>query len=155
MHTSDAIRELVDKERIAAVINQVFVATDSREWPAVRDCLAPSVLLDMTSLAGGEPPRLTPQQVTDGWEAGLRPMDAVHHQMGNLSIECGGDEAEARCYGIAYHYRRTRSGRNTRVFVGSYEFHLVRQADKWQVDVFRFAVKFVDGNLDLEKEPVA
>jgi hypothetical protein len=152
MDTTAAVRELLDKDRIAAVINQVFVATDAREWPAVRQCLAPSVTLDMTSLAGGEFARLTPQQVTDGWEAGLRPMEAIHHQTGNLAIECGGDEAEARCYGIAYHYRRTRSGRNTRVFVGSYEFHLVRQAATWQIDVFRFVVKFIEGNLELEKE---
>jgi hypothetical protein len=149
---NDAIRELIDKDRIAAVINQVFVATDFRDWPAVRECLAPSVLLDMTAPAGGEPARLTPQQVSDGWETGLRPIEHVHHQTGNLSIECGGDQAEARCYGIAYHYRRTRSGRNTRVFVGSYEFHLQRQAERWRIDVFRFVPKFVEGNLELENE---
>lgn len=52
---------------------------------------------------------------------------SVHHQVGNLSIRCGEREATASRYGIAYHYRPTKSGRNTRVFV--------------------------DGNRELEKEP--
>jgi hypothetical protein len=38
------------------------------------------------------------------------------------------------------------------VFVGSYDFHLVREAT-WKIDLFRFNCKFVDGNLELEKEP--
>jgi hypothetical protein len=48
-----------------------------------------------------------------------------------------------------------RSGRNTRVFVGSYDFHLQRVADGWRIDLFRSKVKFIDGNRDLENEPGA
>jgi hypothetical protein len=52
-------------------------------------------------------------------------------------------------------HRRMRSGRNTRVFVGSYDFHLQRVADGWRIDLFRSKVKFIDGNRDLENEPGA
>jgi SnoaL-like domain len=151
----DPLRELLEKDRIAQVINTLFLATDARDWAGVQGCLAESVLFDMTSLAGGDPARLTPAQITDGWKAGLAHIDAVHHQTGNLLIECGESEAEASCYGIAYHYRRTRFGRNTRVFVGGYEMHLLRHAEAWRIDAFRFKLKFVDGNANLEKEPPA
>jgi SnoaL-like domain len=151
----DPLRELVEKDRIARVINRLFVATDARDWAAVQSCFMDPVLFDMTSLVGGDPARLTPAQITDGWKTGLAPIDAVHHQTGNLSIDCGESEADVSCYGIAYHYRRTRFSRNTRVFVGSYELHLVRPGADWGVDVFRFKLKFVDGNADLEKEPPA
>jgi hypothetical protein len=109
----------------------------------------------MTSLAGGAPVELTPRQITESWAAGLAPIEAVHHQIGNLSVRVRGSEAAASCYGIAYHYRKTRSGRNTRVFVGSYDFRLRQRAGAWTIDTFRFNAKFIDGNRDLESEPAA
>lgn len=61
------------------------------------------------------------------------------------------DRATASCYGIAYQFRRTRSGHNTRMFVGSYSFVLERGGDHgWRITGFRFDLKFIDGNAQLE-----
>jgi hypothetical protein len=149
---SDPLLLLLEKDRIIDVINQLFIATDKRDWPAVRRCFAEAVLFDMTSLAGGAPSRVTPDQIAAGWEEGLRPIEAVHHQAGNYRVDVRGDQATALCYGIASHYRSTRSGRNTRMFVGSYDFHLFRMDGRWQIDSFRFNLKYIDGNADLERE---
>ena len=62
-----------------------------------------------------------------------------------------GDEARAFCYGIAFHYLPNETGRNTRVFVESYDFHLRREGERGRIDQFKFKLKFIDGNLDLEK----
>lgn len=148
----DSIGQLVEKDRIIDTINQLFIATDERDWPAVRGCLADSVLLDMSSLAGGGPSRLTAEQVAAGWEEGLRPIESVHHQAGNYRVDVQGEQASAFCYGVATHFRRNRSGRNTRVFVGSYNFHLVRVEERWLIDSFRFNLKFLEGNIELERE---
>ncbi len=155
MTHEEAVRQLVERERVAEVINTLFVATDARDWARVRGCFAARVTFDMTSLAGGSAQQLTPEEIAAGWQTGLQPIDAVHHQTGNVSITVTGNEASASCYGIAYHYRPVRSGRNTRVFVGSYEFHLVHRDAAWTIDLFRFRLEFVDGNPDLEKEPRA
>ena len=152
MAEDPAARSVVERERIAEVINRLFVATDVRDWEQVQACFAPQVAFDMTSLAGGAPAQLSPSEITAGWDSGLRFLDSIHHQTGNLAIHCQATEATASCYGIAYHYRRTSSGRNTRVFVGSYDFHLVL-GEQWKIDLFRFNLKFIDGNVDLEKEP--
>jgi hypothetical protein len=148
---------LVAKDQIATRIHQLFVATDARDWPRVRACFADTVRFDMTSLAGGEPVDLTPAQIAGAWAAGLEPMEHVHHQAGNLLIAVDGDEAIAFCYGIALHYRTTRSGDNVRRFVGGYDFRLRRggghPATDWVITSFRFDVKFVDGNRDLERSP--
>jgi hypothetical protein len=149
------LRDLVEKDRIAAVVNRLFTGTDARDWAAVQACFADSVLCDMTSLAGGEPSRLSPSQITAAWETGLAPIEEVHHQTGNVATEVAASEANVTCYGIAYHYRPTRFGRNTRVFVGSYDFHLRLEGGSWKIDVFRFNLKFIDGNVGLEKEPPA
>jgi SnoaL-like protein len=148
----DDTRRLVERGRIADVINTLFVATDARDWPRVRGCLATPVTFDMASAGAGPAAQKTPQEITAAWEAGLKPIESVHHQTGNLSIDCRETEATASCYGIAYHHRRTRSGRNTRVFVGSYDLHLRLHDGAWRIDLFRFNLKFIDGNVDLEKE---
>jgi hypothetical protein len=147
-----AIRDLLERARVGDVVNTLFVATDARDWARVRACFAPEVRFDMTSLAGGTPGTMSAEEIVAGWEAGLAPIDAVHHQFGNLSVRCSGAEADASCYGIAYHYRRTASGRNTRVFVGSYDFHFRHVEGSWKIDAFRFNTKLVDGNLELEKD---
>ena len=149
---NDPLRLLLEKDQIIDTINQLFIATDNRDWPAVRGCLADTVLLDMTSLTGGSPSKLTGEQVAEGWKQGLRAIEAMHHQAGNYRVEVQGDQATAFCYGIASHYRSTRSGRNTRVFVGSYDFHLLRIESRWQIDSFRFNLKYIDGNAELERE---
>lgn len=152
MAEDPVVRGVVERERIAEVIDTLFLATDARDWERVQACFAPRVAFDMTSLAGGAPAQLSPGDITAGWDSGLRFLDSVHHQVGNLVIHCQAREATASCYGLAYHYRRTSSGRNTRLFVGSYDFHLVLE-EQWKIDLFRFNLKFVDGNADLEKEP--
>ncbi len=125
---ADPLRDLVEKDRIVTVVTALFTATDARDWARVRACLAPAVRFDMTSLAGGAPSIPSPSEIA-------------------------GDAATAACHGIAYHYRKVASGRNTRTFVGSYDFHLVRDGGAWRIDLFRFNSKFLDGNLELDREP--
>ena len=67
----DAVRLLLEKDRIIDIINQLFIATDKRDWPQVRGCFADTVLFDMTSLGGGTAGDLTPEQIALGWEEGL------------------------------------------------------------------------------------
>ena len=148
----EALGRLLAKEAIIEVLNSLFVGTDDRDWERVRACLAPSVAFDMTSLTGGAPAQLTPEEITGAWREGLAPITAVHHQVGNYRVAVDGNQATAFCYGIALHYRKTPSGRNTRMFVGSYDFQLVKGGDRWQIKAFRFTVKFVEGNLELEKD---
>lgn len=150
--SEDLLRLLAAKDAIADVVTRLFVATDERDWAAVQACLAPAVRFDMTSLAGGAPADLTPAAITAAWEQGLRPLQAVHHQIGNLRVAVSGDRATAFCYGIATHYRLTRSGRNVRAFVGTYDFGLARHGSAWRIDEFRFNLKYLDGNLELEKD---
>jgi hypothetical protein len=144
------VSALLARQAIVDTITTLFVATDARDWESVRACFAPEVHFDMTSLAGGEPRQMSPDEIAAGWEHGLAPIEAVHHQVGNFRVDLRGSEASAFCYGIAYHYRRHPSGRNTRVFVGSYDFGLREDGGRWRINGFRFDAKFVDGNLGLE-----
>ncbi len=146
-----AIRWLVDKEAVLEAVNDLFLATDARDWTAVRAAFAPLVRLDMTSLAGGEPRTLTPAQIAESWERGLAPLAAVHHQTGNFRVRLGDGEADVFCYGTAYHVLPSSGGRDVRTIVGSYDIHLVRRDAAWSIDAFRFTLAFAGVTEDVER----
>jgi hypothetical protein len=130
---------MTDRDAVIETINRLFIATDNRDWEAVRSLFAPEVLFDMTSLAGGEPATRTAGEIADGWATGLAQIEHVHHQTGNYLVELVGNQATAFCYGVAYHHL----GKSVRTFVGSYDVHLVH-TDRWRIDRFKFNVKFVE-----------
>lgn len=81
MAAAPASRSLIERDRIAEVINTLFVATDTRDWERVRGCFALQVTFAMTSVAEGVPARLSPQEITAGWDAGLRPIESGPHRV--------------------------------------------------------------------------
>jgi hypothetical protein len=107
----------------------------------------------MSSVGGGPAATVRASDIAAGWRAGLAAIEHVHHQAGNFVVEVNGHRAAAFCYGIAYHYRARRDGRNTRVFVGSYDFELTREAgEAWRIAAMTFRLKFIDGNAHLEAD---
>jgi hypothetical protein len=147
---ADELAALIERDRILDTIHELFIGTDDRDWARVASCLAPRVRFDMSSLGGGEPTVLAPEVIVAAWDAGLKPMQAVHHQIGNHRVRVHGTRAEAFCYGIATHYRPNPSGRDTRTFVGSYDFELEKDGGAWRITAFKFNLKYIDGNRDLE-----
>ena len=102
-------------------------------------------------MVGGEPSKLTPQQIADAWEKGLDGLKAIHHQAGNYDVSLKADEADVFCYGIATHYLPNATGQNSRMFVGSYNFHLIKISEAWKINHFKYNLKYIDGNVDLHK----
>jgi len=147
----EPVRTLVEKDRIVDTITELFLATDRRDWDAVKACLAPRVAFDMSSLTGAAVSTLTAEEIAKAWEDGLKPIRQVHHQAGNFRVTVREDTADAFCYGTASHYLPNPTGRNMRVFVGSYDFGLRREDGRWRIERFRFNLKYLDGNLELEK----
>jgi len=143
------VQLITDQNDVIAAANRLFICTDNRDWECVKDVFTPEVLFDMTSLSGGQPSKLTPQQIVDGWDQSLKKLKAIHHQAGNYQATIKENEADLFCYGIAFHYLPNPSNRNTRTFVGSYNFHLIRTPTGWKIDQFKFNMKYIDGNKDL------
>jgi len=150
LRQEDPLRRLLEKDAVITTINRMFRSADELNWSQTESCFAPDVLLDMTSVAGGEPENTTPAAIVDGWRESLSHLKAIHHQAGNYEVEVNGSEADASCYGIAYHFLPNATGRNTRTFVGTYDVHLRKLGGSWRIDRLRYNLKFLDGNLDLE-----
>lgn len=150
LRQEDPLRRLLEKDAVVTTLNHLFRAVDEKDWSRAEEHLAPHVRLDMTSLAGGEPEDTTGAAVVGGWREGLSHLQSIHHQAGNYEVEVHGEEASATCYGIACHYLPNDTGRSTRTFVGTYDFHLRKRGGSWRVDLLRYNLKFIDGNTDLE-----
>lgn len=148
-----SLEDLIAQADIIDTINRLFIGTDSRDWSMVRAALAPRLHVDITSLAGGQPSEMAGADLAAAWEAGLKPLQAVHHQAGNYRVTVRGAEADAFCYGTATHYRSTQAGENVRTFVGSYDLRLARLDGEWRITSFRLNLKYIDGNRDLETAP--
>ncbi len=137
---------LAERAEVEDTVTRLFVNTDERNWQGVTQCFAAKVLFDTSSLNGNRPSRVSSKRITDQWESGLRGLAAVHHQIGNTLVKVEGEEASAFCYGTATHYFPNPTGRDTCTYVGTYDFHLVREEDGWRIDAFRFNLKFIEGN---------
>ena len=146
----DAITGLLEREVIVALVTELFVATDRKDWPAVTRVFSPEVRFDMSSAGAGPERSVSPESIVAGWQTGLEPIEQVHHQVGNFVVHIHGQRAQVSCYGIAYHFRSRRDGRNTRTFVGSYDFELDQLETGWAIRAMRFNLKFIDGNAALE-----
>ncbi|MCA3130624.1 MAG: nuclear transport factor 2 family protein [Betaproteobacteria bacterium] len=151
MPDSTSASDLALRLAVEDAVVRMFVATDERDWSLLEKCFTNPFTLDMTSMVGGAPSELTPGQVVQAWAAGFKPLDHVHHQIGNLRTEIHGDSALVRCYGVAFHHRSHVVGLKTRVFVGSYELSLQARSDGWRINRLVFKLKFIDGNPELEK----
>jgi len=148
--THEQVTILVEQNEITKIGNKLFICTDNRDWSCVKDVFAPKVLFDMTSLSGGEPVKMTPEQITNTWEQGLKGLKEIHHQAGNYQVTVKEKEADLFCYGIAFHYLPNLTNQNTRTFVGSYNMHMILTETGWKIDKFKFNLKFIDGNKNLE-----
>ena len=142
--------DLLHKEEIREVVTRLFISTDNRDWDTVAQLFAPEVTFDMTSMVGGDPVKMTPADIVAAWDKGLKPLKAIHHQTGNYLVEVDNNKADVFCYGIASHYLPNKTNQNTRIFVGSYNFHLTKNGESWQIDKFKFNLKYIDGNPNLE-----
>jgi hypothetical protein len=142
---------LVTRLAVEDAVVRMFVATDERDWPALRGCFTDPFILDMTSMVGGAPASMSPEQVAQAWALGFEPLDHVHHQVGNFRTTVTGTQALVRCHGVAFHHRSAAAGLKSRIFVGTYEFVLVARDELWQITHFIFRLKFIDGNLQLEQ----
>lgn len=147
---ADALETYIEQNKIIEVITRLFVGTDNRDWAQVKDCFTGSVWFDMSSMGAGDPGYLSPDNIVAMWDKGLKPLKAIHHQAGNYLVTVNGTKAEAFCYATASHYLPNKTNNNTRMFVGSYNFELEKGGDGWRIFKFKFNLKYVEGNQNLE-----
>lgn len=139
----------METSTIIGTVQNIFIGADERNWELCLSAFAPKVLLDYTSLAGGEPATLPASTIIDSWKGFLPKFTATHHQLSNFVVRENDVTAEAFFYGTASHYLPNPSGRNIWTVVATYDAKLEKHGADWKVTALRLNLKYIDGNTDL------
>ncbi|KAJ3433685.1 hypothetical protein M0813_17543 [Anaeramoeba flamelloides] len=142
---------LLDEREIIVQVNNIGVYADSCEWEKLKTCFTEKVIVDYTSMSGGEPETLSPNQICKNWSGFLPGFKMTQHMITNHKVDINGDEAECNSYVQATHYLPNEEGEDTWLILGSYKHFLVRKDGEWKVKHMIFTLKLSDGNTNLPK----
>ncbi|KAK2772968.1 hypothetical protein FQN52_004802 [Onygenales sp. PD_12] len=88
-HSYQATDFLLDRANIHDVLVKMSLYVDTKEWDKmIKEVLSPDELvIDYTSFFGGEPQKLTAEEITGQWRALLGSMDASQHVPSAILID--------------------------------------------------------------------
>ncbi|MEV0150680.1 MULTISPECIES: nuclear transport factor 2 family protein [unclassified Nonomuraea] len=128
---------------IAETCTRMAVHADRREWELLRGLFADKVLLDYTSLSGGEPATLAPAEIVKGWQSALGAYKATQHLLGNHLVTIDGDAALCTASFQATHRKPDDT---LWTLGGSYRFTLERTGDGWRITSVVMTAAWSDGS---------
>lgn len=142
---------------VTGVFTLLLHGIDTLDWDTVRDCLAPELVTDYTSLWGGEAEKLTPDELLANWEPFATGFDATQHLTGPIVlVDQGHDQGDDTATGVTtvrgYHHvvpGQDGEPAGTWMAAGRYEVGFTRTADGWKVNAITLSMAYEDGSRDL------
>lgn len=138
-----------DRLAVSDVVTSMVHDLDAREWEKVRAAFAAEVDVDYTSLAGGEPARMSGEKLIASWRELVPGFESTQHLLGPVVVEVAGDRAVARTHVRATHLIPGATGGASWVVGGHYTYQLVRSGSEWKIAGTRLVVAYQEGNLGL------
>ncbi|MBP2559708.1 fermentation-respiration switch protein FrsA (DUF1100 family) [Neorhizobium galegae] len=119
-----------DRAAIIDTITDIAAGADSHQWDRVRNAFAEDVMLDYTSLWGGNPTTLAADDIIRQWSGFLPGFDETLHLVTNPTItSLEGAKATAEADFQATH----RIGSDLWVLTGRYRYELVKVDGAWKI----------------------
>ncbi|MDH6574756.1 nuclear transport factor 2 family protein [Kitasatospora sp. MAP5-34] len=145
---------LVDRLDIVDVCTRMCWHTDKREWEQLRSAVfAEKVLVDYTSLNGGEPAELAADDLIAAWRGLLSELTATQHLLTNHLVRTDGDTAVATADFQATHLLPNALGGPMWTLGGHYRFTLRRSAAEWRIDGLTMTAVWAEGNRQILERP--
>jgi hypothetical protein len=114
--------------RIIATVSSIPLAVDLGRYDRAEAAFAPEIVIDYTSLWGGEPQRTTPARLMDAWR-GLTPgFEATRHELRDVEARVDGNVAEATALVDGRHWLGDRLWRP----IGVYRWRLQKLDGRWK-----------------------
>jgi len=129
-----------DEPAIRLATDEIDNACDAKDWEKCRSFFATEVEVDFTSLAGGEPGKITADDLISGWQTNLFKEKKTYHQRGNHRIEIDGDSASV--FSKAYAFNLLESGEITGLWEvwGVYTHEFQRIEGEWKCTAMKLEV---------------
>ncbi|TCL08110.1 SnoaL-like protein [Shimia isoporae] len=122
--------------QIRTLVTSITVAVDRAAYDLAEGAFAPEVVIDYTSLWGGEPATTTPTALMDSWRGIVPGFDATWHELGPVTVNVSGDTATASAFIDARHWIGDRLWRP----VGTYHWDLAKLDGQWRVTRMELAM---------------
>jgi hypothetical protein len=137
-----------DDPALRRLTDELFITTDAKEWESLLALFVEGEIeVDMSSLVGGGPVRVTAEALVQGFRHGLHPGKASHHMATNYRVTVEGDRAEVWAHGYAWNrVREFPAGEDVWETWGNYRLTARRGAGVWRLDGFRYYSKLTRGN---------
>jgi hypothetical protein len=134
-----------DTDGILRVVDDLFILTDRKDWSGVEALFVADLIdVDMTSLAGGSPARLSPSVFVDGFRIGLHPNKRSHHMTTNYRVAITGEQATVTAHGYAWNALVGRP--DLWETWGVYTIGVRRVDGRWRIHAFRYESKACRGD---------
>lgn len=150
--TAASRETVVEQEAVRAAITGVAHHIDHRRWSDLRALFADTVVVDYTSLFGGEVQNQKGDDLIAGWRTALTPVPVTQHFLGPIEVVIHGETASAECHVRGYHVRRGLPGGDEWMVAGHYGFELVKSQAAWKIQKMKLETSYQTGNTKLLAE---
>jgi SnoaL-like domain len=134
----DAVSPAGDAEsaKVIAVVSSIPLAVDLGRYDLVEWAFAPEIVIDYTSLWGGEPQRTTPAALMEAWRGLVPGFDATRHELRDVEARVDGRSAQASALVDGRHWLGDALWRP----IGVYRWTLEKRDGRWKVTAMTFAL---------------
>jgi hypothetical protein len=120
--------------KVISVVSSIPLAVDLAAYDLAEKAFAPKVVIDYTSLWGGQPNTMTPAELMTSWRGIVPGFDATWHQLGPVKAQINGNKASAGAFVDGRHWLGNKLWRP----VGNYEWDLEKLDGQWKVTRMAF-----------------
>jgi hypothetical protein len=125
-----------ESAKVIAVVSSIPLAVDLGRDDLVESAFAPDIVIDYTSLWGGEPQRTTPAALTEAWRGLVPGFDATRHELRDVEARVDGRNAQASALVDGRHWLGDALWRP----IGVYRWALEKRDGRWKVTTMTFAL---------------
>jgi SnoaL-like domain len=122
--------------RVITLVSSIPLAVDLANYDLAEAAFAPSIVIDYTSLWGGQPNTMTPKELMAGWRGIVPGFDATWHELSNVKAKVSGQSAEATAFVDGRHW----IGKELWRPVGNYAWKLRKIDGQWKVAHMTFSM---------------
>lgn len=138
----------IETARVITTVSSIPLAIDLAAYSLAERAFAPQIVIDYTSLWGGQPATMTPAELMTAWRAIVPGFDATWHQLPEVQADVTGEEATARAFVDGRHWIGELLWRP----VGEYHWRLQKQDGHWKVTHMTFLMTEEIGDRGLAQQ---
>lgn len=136
---------MTDRDQLAELASKLGLLVDARDWTGLPELFCDAIDVDYTSLNGGEPQRLAPAELIEGWKRNLEALRATQHLIANHVVTLDGDEARVTTNVTATHISPAEPNEHW-VVGGRYDMVARRTSAGWRIAALTLTVRWMTGS---------